>query len=129
MKPGWILQTLAFYTSCHPIDSFSVCKNNRKLDKPQLRIFHQEIVTEVAFITTAFVICVSKCLCIAHPAKDFQFKDVWVNNAAGKPRLVKVPMRSNDGSIMSYEVSESCICEAAFLLFDDRKLRRKKIND
>lgn len=71
----------------------------------------ENVITEMAFITTAFAICVSRCLHYARPVKTQE------------------ALEGRERKFIKYNPSESAIYEAASLLFDINKLNRKKLED
>jgi hypothetical protein len=85
----------------------------------------EKLINEMALITTAFAICISRHLSIAI-APDSSKR--YANNSA---TFSDADVASEDTTTyhLEYGVLERSICKAADLLFYDRKLNKKALND
>src|SRR5579871_4735759 len=71
----------------------------------------ENVIIEMAFVTTAFAICVSRSLHYARPMKTQE------------------TLEDEERKFMKYNVPDSAIHEAASLLFDINKLNHRKLED
>jgi len=93
----------------------------------------EAISREMALVTTAFAICVSRHLHVAHPYEGLFFNDYTDNDAniqdSTGNHFSTDNSKSEEHKYLKVEVTERAIFEAAYSIFDDPKLQKKTIDD
>jgi hypothetical protein len=94
----------------------------------------EKVSNEMALIATAFAICISRHLCIAHPLNGIKFEDHRNDDEAyadveNDAALRGAPSEREKFTLLEFEVLERRIHESAHMLFDNRKLKKKTIDE